>query len=179
MNHFSKKQKGIGLIEVLVAVLVSAIGIIGLMALQTQTMRASQDTYNRSHAVWVFNDVINRIRANEYYASNYAVNDFTCIDKPEAICSTLSIDNDREEPDADLCTPLEFAQFELWEAVCPHSDTSNSFHSSSDYILAPLLSITCVTDGCPRSNSAMQVTLSWQNKIDTENRSSISEVVTP
>lgn len=174
-----KGQNGIGLIEVLVATLISAIGLVGLIALQTQTMRATQDTYNKSHAIWIFNDVINRIRANEYYASFYAVGDFQCAEEPAQVCSTLSIDNQRKIPEAALCTPGQQAQFELWEAVCPHSASSDTYFNSSDYLLEPSLSITCVIDGCPRENNKMRVTLSWKTKINNVGTSFLTEEVTP
>jgi len=172
------RERGIGLIEVLVAVLVSSIGLIGLIALQAQTMRATQDTYNRSHAIWVFNDVVNRILANEYYAAEYAIENFQCVERPEAICNTLSINNLTEEPE-NLCSPQEFAFYELWEAVCPRTQNNSTYFSSSDYILNPTLSISCVEEGCPARNKAMSVTLSWTTKINESDTSSISEIIYP
>jgi type IV pilus assembly protein PilV len=55
---------GFTLIEVLVALLVLSIGLLGLAALQTFGMKFNQQSYQRTQAVFQTYDIIDRIRAN-------------------------------------------------------------------------------------------------------------------
>lgn len=66
-------SKGMSLIEVLVALLVLAVGIVGFAALQLKSVRQVEDTYSRSQAMSIAHDFIERARVNispesqEYY----------------------------------------------------------------------------------------------------------------
>ncbi len=64
-----KNQQGMSLIEVLVALLVLGIGVMGYAALQLNAVRMSDDTYARSQAVAVAQNLIERMRANVSEAS--------------------------------------------------------------------------------------------------------------
>lgn len=55
---------GFSLIEVLVALVVLSIGLLGLAALQTTGLRLSHQSYQRSQAVILAYDMLDRIRAN-------------------------------------------------------------------------------------------------------------------
>jgi type IV pilus assembly protein PilV len=57
-------QRGFSLVEVLVALLVLAIGLLGLATLQTVGIKFNQESYLRSQAVLIAYDIIDRIRAN-------------------------------------------------------------------------------------------------------------------
>lgn len=57
-------QKGIGLIEVLVAVFILASGLLGLAALQTQSLRFSHESYMRTVASVLASDMADRLRVN-------------------------------------------------------------------------------------------------------------------
>ena len=66
------KSRGFTLIEILVAVLVLALGLIGLAALQATGIKNVQTAYNRSQAVHLAQDMADRIRANTSAAAVYA-----------------------------------------------------------------------------------------------------------
>lgn len=57
-------QKGFTLIEVLVALVVMSIGLLGLAALQLQGMKYNSDAYFRTQATTLAYDMIDRMRAN-------------------------------------------------------------------------------------------------------------------
>lgn len=66
-NIFSatrRKHDGFSLIEVLVALFVLSIGLLGLAALQTTGLRFNHQSYQRTQAVMLSYDIIDRIRAN-------------------------------------------------------------------------------------------------------------------
>lgn len=74
-NDFSNAshQRGVGLIEVLVAVLVLTVGVLGLVGLQTRALQFSQESLLQSHAMMLAYEMTDRIRANKVTASDYAV----------------------------------------------------------------------------------------------------------
>lgn len=57
-------QIGTSLIEILVAVIISAIGLLGLAVMQNTSMKLSYDSYIRSQANFLAYDLIDRVRAN-------------------------------------------------------------------------------------------------------------------
>lgn len=58
------RQRGVGLIEVLVAVLVMAIGLLGIAALQATALRNNQSALERSQAVMLSYAILDAMRAN-------------------------------------------------------------------------------------------------------------------
>lgn len=57
-------QRGVGLIEVLVAVLVLAIGLLGIAGLQSSTLKNNQSAFERSQAVTLSYLMLDAMRAN-------------------------------------------------------------------------------------------------------------------
>ena len=55
-------QRGVGLIEVLVAVLILALGLLGMAGLQAKSLRANQSSYARSQAVMLSYSMLDAMR---------------------------------------------------------------------------------------------------------------------
>lgn len=72
--------RGVGLIEVLIAVLVMGIGFLGIAALQAVTLRNSQSALERSQAVVQTYAILDAMRANLAVAriGGYNLNTMTC-----------------------------------------------------------------------------------------------------
>jgi type IV pilus assembly protein PilV len=64
-------QSGATLIEVLITVVVTAIGLLGLASLQTRTYAVESESYQRSQAAILLEDMAMRIRANKKSATDY------------------------------------------------------------------------------------------------------------
>lgn len=60
----AKAQRGVGMIEVLVAVLLLAIGVIGFAGLQVRAVGATSEAFQRSQAMVLARDLTDRMRAN-------------------------------------------------------------------------------------------------------------------
>lgn len=67
-------QQGLSMIEVLVALFILAIGIMGQMAMQMTSVASSQSSYYRSQAAAIANDFADRIRLNPDGAADTTVN---------------------------------------------------------------------------------------------------------
>lgn len=63
-NTSPSTQKGVGLIEVLVSVLVLSIGLLGVAALQASALRNNQSSLERSQAVVHSYAILDAMRAN-------------------------------------------------------------------------------------------------------------------
>lgn len=66
------KNSGFTLIEVLIAVVLLAGGLLGLAALQAASLKNNQSAYNRSQATQMAYDMADRIRANPVESSDRA-----------------------------------------------------------------------------------------------------------
>lgn len=70
-------QKGVGLVEVLVALFLLAIGILGFSALQLRALQATTEATDRTMAMTVARDLTDRMRINRLALADYvaAIND--------------------------------------------------------------------------------------------------------
>jgi len=64
-------QNGGMLLEVLVTLIVLAIGLLGLAGLQTRLQAAEMESYQRAQAILLLNDMANRIQVNQNAAATY------------------------------------------------------------------------------------------------------------
>lgn len=65
------RQEGVSLVEVLVAIVVLSIGLLGLAGLQASGMRVGQSSIHRSQAAQLAYDMVDRLRVNFPNASAY------------------------------------------------------------------------------------------------------------
>ncbi|NAR74235.1 type IV pilus modification protein PilV [Acinetobacter haemolyticus] len=95
------KEHGVGLIEVLVALVILALGVLGFSALQLRALDAAQEATEQTIAMNTARDLAERIRVNRTALTNYktAINAKTtnvssCVGTTslEAVPSTLKID---------------------------------------------------------------------------------------
>ena len=60
----NKTQRGVTLVEAMIALLVVSIGLLGIASLQLTAMGQNTSALNHSKAVWIANNMADRIRAN-------------------------------------------------------------------------------------------------------------------
>lgn len=68
VNH---RQVGVSLIEVLVTLVILAVGLLGVMALQARLQQSEMETYQRSQALLLLDDLAARMTANRTAAASY------------------------------------------------------------------------------------------------------------
>jgi type IV pilus assembly protein PilV len=64
------KEGGFSLIEVLIALLILAIGLLGTASLMLISMKSNQSAYQRSQASWLAYDIVERMRLNRGLATD-------------------------------------------------------------------------------------------------------------
>ena len=65
-----KKHQGFTLIEVLVSLLIMTLGIVGVLKMQTQSLKSNQRAYFRTQADLLSRDMLARMQANKMEARN-------------------------------------------------------------------------------------------------------------
>jgi type IV pilus assembly protein PilV len=68
----SKSQSGIGMVEVLIALLITTIGVLGLVSLQVTGLKSNRSAYIRTQATVLAYDIIDRMRINSDQATTAA-----------------------------------------------------------------------------------------------------------
>jgi len=150
------RHKGFSMIEVLVTIFITVIGLLGISSLQLQSNRAVQDSGNKSQAIWILKDLSNRINANSSALSDYATNSYSCGSTPK-MCEDYN--NGSSKVAAASCSASEVAAFDLWDTVCTRGYTNqgNKIRSShGDFISNPVLKITV-----DNTNSSAVLSLTW------------------
>ena len=66
------RQFGFSLVEVLIALIIMSVGMLGIAGLYVQSMQAGRTSMYRHHAVTLAGDVADRIRANPRAGAAYA-----------------------------------------------------------------------------------------------------------
>ncbi|WP_163830932.1 type IV pilus modification protein PilV [Spartinivicinus ruber] len=64
LREINFKQQGVGLMEILISILVLSIGLLGLAGLQAVGLKNNSQSFDRSYAVFLANNILDRIRAN-------------------------------------------------------------------------------------------------------------------
>jgi len=93
--------RGYSLLEVLIALVVLSIGLLGLAGLQHLSLQRNQSAYHRTVATLLAYDIADRMRANRVALSSYVLS-------PPA--SSASAPQDCESA---ACTPAQLAAFDL------------------------------------------------------------------
>ena len=97
-----RSQSGVGLIEVLIAVVVMSVGFLAAARMQVEGMRFSQSAYYQSQAHFLANDMIDRMRSNiqGVLDGNY---------------NNVSTSSSAVKPTCADCTPSEVAQLDIFD----------------------------------------------------------------
>ncbi len=164
-------QKGSSLIEVLITLLVFAVGMLGMAALQLNALQGSSDSAQRSQSTWILQDLAERIRANpEGSAANYAAAP-ACAALPAQRCADFYNPATATKVNASNCTAVQMAAFDRWEAQCSYSaiggfNTIDGRFTGRDFIIAPADTITLAVNNVADAARAVRITGFWLGKAD-------------
>lgn len=166
------RQTGITMIEVLVTILVVAIGLLGLASMQSVSLKSNQDSIQRAAATNLAYELVSRMRANPEgaRAGNYATafaNNGICNAAPTKMCTAYYGQQSGSVQLGSSCSSAELATYDAWEISCGHTNTANTFSSPVNYLMSPNIAVSC-DDSNPAdamtcsANSLYTVTFNWQ-----------------
>lgn len=144
--HLSKSPRGFSLIEVLVALLVLSIGLLGLAALQTTSLQFNTGSYFRTQATFLAYDILDRMRAN-----SAVVADGGTYDIPTAAAATPFLTSTDPACDTSSCTVADLAAYDL-----------GKWYKRMDLVL-PGASTNLATIDISSSN-VVTITINWLEK---------------
>lgn len=102
-----RRQQGFSLIELLVAVVILAVGILGIAGLQVVALQQNRGALYRAEATMLANDIMDRVRVN----TNTTYTSLIDQDPPAA-------SNCRNA----VCTPAEMADYDIAQWKCQIND---------------------------------------------------------
>ena len=170
-------QNGLSLIEILVTVVVLSIGLLGIAATQTLGMGYNNDSYLRSQATMLVNEITERMSLNLVAVDNndFNINTFnmtTCGTAPAAICEGTTV-----------CTPQQLATYDIYRIACGYDAGGND--GVTNIFPNGTLNLICIdsdagadTDPCT-DGSNHQITISWQRAGADFNQNQVQLVVRP
>ncbi len=143
-------QRGFSLIEVLVALLVLAIGLLGLAGLQTLGLKFNTQSYQRTQAVLNAYDIVDRIRANTSGIAAAVYDDIDIAAPPSAPpvdCAAFS------------CTNLDMAAYDVsqWKTSLAELLTQGKGAVCRGVLTADFTG--CAVD--PAGETSFQVGVQW------------------
>jgi type IV pilus assembly protein PilV len=75
MSPTMHKQQGVVLMEVLIALLITAFGVLGYVGFQARTTMSQFEGYQRTQALMLINDMAERMSLNRSEAASYVLDD--------------------------------------------------------------------------------------------------------
>lgn len=123
MDTAMRHQRGVGLIEILVSLVVIGIGLLGILELYAAGQRSELEAYQRSQALILAEDMANRINTNRAAIDCYTINNADATDylgqgnTQTYNCAGVGTQATRNLADADLAA---------WDAMLKGANETNS-----------------------------------------------------
>lgn len=152
-----KYQSGVTLIEVLIALVIFAIGVGGMVGLQLRSAGMSVDATQRSIVMSKAQELADRMRSNSAAIPSYlgSFNNLT-----GAFCNAAPADNCADSNDgvATTCTATQMAAFDLWDVFCRAETGLDG--SVIDWVT----DISCTSVTCNTALDTVTITTDWISK---------------
>jgi type IV pilus assembly protein PilV len=158
LNIARKTQLGVSLIELLIALVVLSVGMLGMASMEIQAKRLAFDAAQRSQAVALADDMLERMRGNPTALSNYVVNNLgggSIGTEPTPNCKSAS------------CSGAALAAHDLWEwerALNGAAETITSGGTTTNVggLDSPRA---CITN----TNGYVELVIVWKGRTETAN----------
>ncbi len=172
-------QRGLTLVEVLVATVILAFGLLGIAGMQMSGIRANQGSYLRSQAVAVLSDFAEKIRANAAGAKTGAYAQFNSASISCGTTPTICAKEASSTPTT--CTAAQLATYDQYVLVCGVPGAGGVRTGRlSDLLPSATMRIRCYTSSTSTTafdlvdstaaqciaGSRLRLTLSWQDRGD-------------
>lgn len=104
-RYIKHRLSGFTLLEVMVALVIFSIGLLGLAGLQSQSLRYNHSAYLQTQATFLAYDILDRMRANKAQAELGGYNADLSTDGSNHNCNDSSVS----------CGTTQMAQFDIYE----------------------------------------------------------------
>lgn len=157
------RKQGFTLIEILIALVVMGVGMLGLATLQSTALKHGVDIAAQTRMTYLAASIAERMQANPRAAGDYvtAMTAQACGDAPYNC-------GDSATGDGDFCSARQTAAFDVWDVFCRHTgrlpgEPVNPLHLQT-------LNISCTDTPCQRT-AAYIIDISWQASLVDKRRS--------
>lgn len=165
-NRAIEHHRGMTLLEVMIALVIMSVGLLGLASLQITGINNNSNSENRTESALIANDLVERMRANPLavQAGDYAAIDYAGIDCAAAPAKSCE---DRASA-AEICSTQETAAFDAYMATC----NARNITSSASIAVQCTDNTGLIIQPCGM-NPFRTVTVNWINRTDdgTDNKS--------
>ncbi len=183
-NKISAAQ-GIAMLEVLIALIVVSIGVLGMAGMQLNGIRVAKGSYIRSQAVVYAETAVALMRANQFAVANMAYDgldsaNVNCNVKPNPYCYAY--------PGSSITTPsctTEVAKVEndFFSVACGHWSGSKGENGLFENLPNGAITINCDDTPCT-TTSVYTVAVTWSeteaiNEVDTTLQKQVTMRVLP
>ena len=146
-----QREQGFSLIEVMVAVLIVAVGILGVAGMQVVSLQQNRNALLRDQALQLGNDILDRMRANPL--TDYATEELD--DEPSASLNCID----------EACNRNEMAEFDIAQWKCslnPLDEAGEVFDDCEDFGIVTG-TLPEGKGGIAKSGSVYEITVQWVN----------------
>ncbi len=163
-----KNQSGVSMVEVLIALVVFAIGVGGMAGLQLRSISMSVDATQRAVVLAKSQELADRMRSNSAALVNY-INSSPYNNNDGSYCAAAPADNcaDSQSGAATTCTAAQMATFDLWDVFCASQTGLNQS------VIEWNADITCTSAACNGAQDTVTITTSWVSKTADSNENLI------
>lgn len=159
----TRRQNGVGVIEVLIALVLVSFGVLGMAGLQLTGMKHSTGGFNRSKATLFAENLSARMRTNPEAVGDLAYAPFdsgaagaiNCGTKPVPYCQAS------KGVAAQQCDSTQMAAFDLFSVTCGNWSSANeAVDGVADSLPNGRMQVTCDDSPCV-ATSSYTVLISW------------------
>lgn len=147
-----KKQRGLNLLEVLVAAFMISLGLLGMAGLQVKSLRATHNSYQMQQASQLAHELLERMRANRtgLLSGDYkvvAVADTYCADPLATSCQN------------NTCDSTQMAADDMYRVMCGYGDSGGI----KKQLLNGQLTVEC-PDPSGNCSDGVRLSLQWNER---------------
>jgi len=152
MKNRKQTQAGFTLIEILIALMVLAVGLLGLGGLQIAGVKGSNTAHYRTTASMLAMNLAERIRTNRVGThAGYYDDSITACDVDLPVCRNTGTN----------CSPETLAKYDLQEIQCGVRIGSSPRQGGVKNLLPNgAITVSCV-GGCNKNNAVHDISISW------------------
>ena len=165
------RQRGLGVIEVLVALVVISFGVLGMTGLQLTGMKQSASGLSRAKALLLSENMATRMRINRDAARAQSYNSFDsrlvdCSIKPDPYCQA------HQAGSAQSCNTAELAVFDMYSVACGDFGSTGTNAGVAGMLPVGAAMLVSCDDAVCTTDSSYTISVSWPESLNASNDAS-------